>query len=127
VQQRQVHQVFQNLVGNSLKYSKPGRAPEINITCKKIRGKEAGIRLTSAEMQKEYHLIEVRDNGTGFEQEDAERVFNVFQRLHEHTEQQGTGLGLAIVKKIIENHDGHVAAEGKPGVGATFKLLFPVI
>jgi signal transduction histidine kinase len=72
-----------------------------------------------------YHLIEVKDNGIGFEQKDANRIFNLFTRLHGNSEYRGTGVGLSIVSKVAENHGGFVMAEGKPGEGATFKVLLP--
>jgi signal transduction histidine kinase len=72
-----------------------------------------------------YHLIEVRDNGIGFEQADAERIFNVFTRLHGNAEYRGTGVGLSIAQKIVENHGGYIWAQSKPGEGATFSVLLP--
>jgi PAS domain S-box-containing protein len=109
---RQLQQLFHNLVSNALKYSRPGVPPEIVITTRKISG--------SAQ-----HLIEVKDNGIGFPTEDAERIFNVFQRLHGNGEIKGTGIGLAIVRKVVENHKGHIVAESQPGKGATFRLMLP--
>lgn len=122
---RQVHQLFQNLIGNSIKYGKPTTPPHININSVLINGKDSGFRLNSEDGNKKYHLIQVKDNGVGFNQLDAERIFNVFTRLHGNTEYKGTGVGLSIVRKVMENHNGYVWAEGKEGVGATFKLLFP--
>lgn len=122
---RQVHQLFQNLIGNSIKYGKPTSPPHINIYSELISGKDSGFPLNSEDGNKKFHLIKVTDNGVGFNQIDAERIFNVFTRLHGNTEYKGTGVGLSIVKKVMENHKGYVWAEGKEGVGATFKLLFP--
>lgn len=125
-QKRQMQQLFQNLVANALKYSKPGIQPEISITAKVIRGKEAGVELPVAESGKEFHLIEVKDNGIGFEQSDAQRIFNVFTRLHGNSEFRGSGVGLSIVRKVVENHQGFIWAESSPGSGATFHILIPV-
>jgi light-regulated signal transduction histidine kinase (bacteriophytochrome) len=125
-QRRQMQQLFQNLIGNALKYSKPGQTPQIEIRAKTIYGREVPLPLTEEDAQKQYHLIEVKDNGIGFEQEDAERIFNVFTRLHGNAEYKGTGVGLSIVKKVVENHHGYCWAESKPGEGATFSILLPV-
>ncbi|MES1262586.1 MAG: PAS domain S-box protein [Acidobacteriota bacterium] len=102
--------VFQNLISNAIKYRKPEEAPRI------------GIR---AERDNESWIFSVRDNGIGFEQEYAERIFTPFTRLHGR-EFPGTGIGLAIVKRIIERHEGQVWAAGEPGVGATFSFRLPI-
>lgn len=123
---RQLQQLFQNLISNALKYNKPGVVPEINITAKQVKGSDARPDLPGETAQKRYHLIEVRDNGIGFEQKDADRIFNIFTRLHGNAEYRGTGVGLSIVRKVAENHNGYVWAESTPGEGATFKVLLPV-
>ena len=123
---RQMQQLFQNLIGNALKYSKPGIPPEIHIYATLVRGYETERSLNGDEAQKQYHLIVVEDNGIGFEQQDAERIFNVFTRLHGNSEYRGTGVGLSIARKVIENHQGYIWAESEPAKGATFKLLLPV-
>lgn len=123
---RQIQQVFQNLIGNALKYSKPDVPPVIDISSSTITGKEVAMHVSAEEINTAFYLVEVKDNGVGFKQEDADRIFNVFTRLHGNTEYRGTGVGLSIVKKVVENHKGHVWAESRLGEGATFKLLFPV-
>jgi signal transduction histidine kinase len=70
--------------------------------------------------------ITIADNGIGFDQEDAERIFNVFTRLHGNTDFRGTGIGLSIVRKVVENHHGFITAEGNPGKGAVFQVYLPL-
>jgi len=119
--------LFQNLVSNALKYSRHNVPPEISITSKLVPGHETGLPLNELELQQQYHIVEVKDNGQGFSSEDAVQIFKIFQRLPQHrNEQHGTGIGLAIVQRIVENHKGYITAEGKPGEGATFKVFLPV-
>jgi signal transduction histidine kinase len=120
-----MQQLFHNLIGNALKYSKPGVPPEIHIRSRLVNGSETPLRFSTDQANQKYHLIEVQDNGIGFAKDDAERIFHVFTRLHGNAEYLGTGVGLAIVQRIVENHHGHIWAEGEPGKGATFKVLLP--
>lgn len=122
---RQLQQLFTNLIGNALKYSKPGEPPRIDIRSQTLVGKDSGFPLSPEAATKTWHLIEVEDSGVGFEQRDAERIFNVFTRLHGNTEYRGTGVGLAIARKVVENHGGYIAAQGEPDKGATFRVLLP--
>lgn len=122
---RQMQQLFQNLISNALKYKKPGVPPEITIASVMIKGKEVKTNLPSGESDRMFHLIKIEDNGVGFQQKDAERIFNVFTRLHSGVEYRGTGVGLSIVQKVVENHRGYVWAESQPGEGATFNILLP--
>lgn len=75
--------------------------------------------------KKKYCHITVTDNGIGFDPQYNERIFEVFQRLHEREQYKGTGIGLAIVKKIVENHNGIITATGKPDKGAQFDIYIP--
>lgn len=122
---RQLQQLFQNLVGNALKYSKPGTPPVITITARLAVRNELPEALLHGEAETSFHLIEVSDNGIGFEPRYAERIFEMFQRLHGKAEYPGTGVGLSIARKVVENHGGCIWAEAQPGVGATFKVLLP--
>jgi len=122
---RQFQQLFQNLIGNALKYSKQNVVPEISIAATSIRGKDTGVNMTIEESNKLYHAITVKDNGVGFEQKDADRIFNVFTRLHGNAEYRGTGVGLSIARKVAENHQGFIKAESQPGQGATFSVYLP--
>jgi signal transduction histidine kinase len=99
--------------------------PEIDISCKRMTGQETDIHPLKEEPQKDYYMLLISDNGIGFDQQDADRIFTVFERLHSNQIYQGTGVGLAIVRRVIENHHGFIQAEGRPGSGSTFKIFFP--
>ena len=106
----QLRQLMQNLIGNALKYRRNEVAPEVVVSCTESA---AGWR------------IEVADNGIGFDQAHAERIFAPFQRLHGRTQYEGTGMGLAICWRIVERHGGTVTAYGQPGQGARFVVTLP--
>jgi PAS domain S-box-containing protein len=122
----QFRQLFQNLLSNSLKFASTDRIPQITITGKKVKGNESGFKLTRNEARKNYLLIEVRDNGIGFEQQYSERIFQIFQRLHGNATHPGSGIGLSIVKKVVDNHYGYIKATSEPGDGAVFYILLPL-
>lgn len=122
---RQLQQAFQNLLGNALKYRAKDLIPVIQISAKNVNGSELKGLQFKVDKEPVYHLIEVQDNGIGFEMENAERIFGMFQRLHGNAEYDGTGVGLAIVKKVMENHEGFIYAVSSPGKGARFYLGFP--
>jgi light-regulated signal transduction histidine kinase (bacteriophytochrome) len=107
----QIRQLFQNLVGNALRF-RGEEAPSI-----KIHGKLDGPGICE---------ICVKDNGIGFEQQYAELIFRPFKRLHSRSQYEGTGMGLAICRKIVERHGGAIRAESEPGKGATFVIRLPV-
>jgi PAS domain S-box-containing protein len=120
----QLRQLFTNLISNSLKFRKENYPLVITIQGDKVSGTDINLPRQNADL--DYYRIEVRDNGIGFENEYAERIFEVFQRLHTRNEYEGTGIGLAICKKIVENHQGFITAKGEPGKGATFIIYLPV-
>jgi signal transduction histidine kinase len=122
---RQLQQLFQNLISNALKYSKQNIRPHIVIKAKKLDKKDVPGKLPKNANADHYLLITVSDNGIGFEQEYAERIFQMFQRLHGKNEYGGTGVGLAIALKVAENHDGTIVAESTPGKGSDFKIFLP--
>jgi signal transduction histidine kinase len=119
----QMQQLFENLIGNAIKYCKPGVEPEVKITCEKVRQSHSANNLEEAQR---FHKITFADNGIGFEQEYASKIFDLFQRLHGKGEYEGTGIGLAICKKIVQGHGGSIEAFGIPGVGASFHVYLPV-
>lgn len=103
-------QLFQNLVGNALKFTAPGQPPQVHIGCQR-------------------HVAEwvfaVRDHGIGIEAKDFERIFALFQRLHSRAEYPGTGIGLAVCQKIVERHGGRIWPESAAGAGTTFYFTVP--
>lgn len=120
----QIQQLFINLIGNSIKYSKPTINPIINIECEIVDAKNHPF-LNKNDNQS-FYKITVSDNGLGFEEEYADVIFTLFYRLHNNSDYPGTGIGLAICKKIVENHQGIITAEGKIGEGSTFNIFFPI-
>jgi len=117
--------VFQNLISNALKFTKPGQNPRISITCRVAE--EALLREYQANRTEgmDYHHIEVRDNGIGFNNTYANKIFTIFQRLHGKDEYEGTGIGLAICKKIVERYGGVIFATSMIGEGSSFQILIP--
>lgn len=110
----QLRQVFQNLLANAMKFQGEGAVPHVAIRAEQAAcGASPGWRIT------------VRDNGIGFEQQHAERIFAPFQRLHGRSEFGGSGIGLAIVRRIVERHGGTIVAESSVGHGALFSILVP--
>jgi chemotaxis family two-component system sensor kinase Cph1 len=107
----QLMQLFQNLIGNAIKFQKPDQPPQIHI---------------GAERQEDAWLFSVQDNGIGLDQQFGDRIFVIFQRLHTRDEYPGTGMGLAICKKIVECHRGRIWVESELGQGATFYFTIPV-
>jgi signal transduction histidine kinase len=109
VDRTQITQVMQNLLGNAIKFRNE-KPPRIHV----------GVT-----RDKRWWEISVRDNGIGFEQKFADRIFGVFQRLHTRDQYPGTGIGLAVVKKIVERHGGRIRAESEPGKGSCFTFTLP--
>jgi PAS domain S-box-containing protein len=106
----QLEQLFQNFIGNGIKFRRPEIPPEVHVTA----------RRTGAGW-----CFAVRDNGIGIEPQYLERIFVLFQRLHSRAEYPGTGIGLAICKKIVERHGGTIAVRSEPGHGTTFEFTLP--
>ncbi len=120
----QFNQVLSNLITNAIKFRKPGINPIIKISARVIPATE--IKIQAVFIAAQYWKIQFSDNGIGFEQTYADRIFELFQRLHGRSEYDGTGIGLAICKKILQTHEGLIEAIGVPEVGATFSLYLPI-
>lgn len=119
----QFRQLFQNLLSNSLKFTKPDVQPLIQIEHSFVDPKDAiHYQLNNAS---QYLKIVFTDNGIGFENEFAGKIFTIFHRLHGRSEYEGSGIGLAICKKIVAHHGGIIYAEGQPDVGALFTIILP--
>ncbi|MFL9484076.1 ATP-binding protein [Chitinophagaceae bacterium LWZ2-11] len=119
----QVKQVFNNLIGNAIKFRRNNLTCYINITAEPLSpDKAVELHLDSS---KRYYDISVEDNGIGFEQEYAQIIFQLFQRLHGKSEYTGAGMGLSICKKIVDRHHGVIYAYGKEGEGSTFHVILP--
>jgi signal transduction histidine kinase len=119
----QIQQLFVNIISNSIKYSKLGIDPVINIQTKVVKGKE--IPGFTEDPDTRFYRISFSDNGIGFDQQYAEHIFTLFYRLHSNREYTGTGIGLAICKIIVENHKGFILAEGVPDEGSVFNVYLP--
>jgi PAS domain S-box-containing protein len=111
----QMRQILQNLIGNALKFLREGVTPVVQVRSR--------VYMENAQ---EWCEIRVIDNGIGFEQQYAERIFQIFQRLHGRKTFEGTGIGLAICRKIAERHNGTLTAQGEPDQGATFIFTLPI-
>ncbi|MDP1803229.1 MAG: ATP-binding protein, partial [Bacteroidota bacterium] len=122
----QIQQLFENIISNSIKYSKPEKKTEIEISSKIINGEKLAFIPTNDPNKKgDYINITFSDNGIGFDQKYSEKIFEIFQRLHGKNEYSGTGIGLSICKKIVENHHGFITANGKLNEGAKFDIYLP--
>lgn len=120
----QIRQLFQNLISNALKFQRPNVPPVVNISGKVLDAQERVVPGTDPGGK--VCQILIQDNGIGFDQKYAERIFVVFQRLHARSEFEGTGIGLAVVRKIIDRHGGDIVARSAEGEGATFIVTLPL-
>jgi PAS domain S-box-containing protein len=119
----QISQLFTNLIGNAIKYSRTGVLSTIHVIAEEVSGSE--LLFEGVDASRYYWKISVRDNGIGFDQLYENQIFELFQRLHSRQEYPGTGIGLAICKKIMRNHKGFISATGQVGSGAVFSMYFP--
>lgn len=119
----EMQQLFTNLISNAIKFRSSERDCHIEIISKKLSKDDKKKFNLKASLQ--YYSVEVNDNGIGFEEEYAEKIFQIFQRLHGKAEYPGSGIGLAICKRIVENHNGTIFANSSPGQGASFTVILP--
>lgn len=119
----QLRQVFQNLIGNALKFSKKDVAPIIEISCERISTKEFNSALSA---DGKFCKIVVKDNGIGFDVKYLDKIFVIFQSLNDRSAYEGTGIGLAIAKKIIEKHNGLITAKSELEIGSSFIIILPL-
>lgn len=120
---QQMRQVFQNLISNSLKFIADGQLPHIKISGERVSGLAFNA---PADPNGSCLKITLEDNGIGFDDQFAGKLFQLFSRLHSKRKYEGTGIGLAIVKKVLERHKGIVTARGKEGAGAEFVFIIPL-
>ncbi len=125
----QINQLFYNLVGNALKFSKIGIPASLTISSRILSAEETGNEFYlrfNLDKQLSYVEISFKDNGIGFEQQFAGQIFSIFERLHNQEQYSGTGIGLALCQKIVQHHHGGIRAEGKENDGAIFYVILPL-
>lgn len=121
----QIGQLLNNLIGNSLKFSKTDVVPEIRLSSLPLL-KDRISDFPSLQTDRSYIELTVSDNGIGFDQKYKEKIFTIFQRLHRSQVHKGSGIGLSLVKKIVENHNGTIYTFSEEDKGAAFHIILPV-
>ncbi|MEZ0607043.1 PAS domain-containing protein [Fibrella sp. WM1] len=123
--QGQLGQLFQNLLANAMKFHRSGTPPIVDVRSQLVAAEALPTGVRPARLVSTYYRLDVIDNGIGFDQKYADRIFQVFQRLHGKQQFAGTGIGLAICEKVVVNHGGAIMATSQPGQGATFSIYLP--
>lgn len=121
----QMNQLFYNLIGNALKFSKTDTPPVIEISCKEVPPLQLEAYIKNPIPDKIYYKISIRDNGIGFEMIYMEQIFEVFRRLHSKDVYPGSGIGLSLCRNIVINHNGHIYGESEVGKGSVFHIVLP--
>lgn len=121
----QMNQLFYNLIGNALKFSRKEAPPVIAINARQATDAEVKQYIEKPAPGMYYHFITVQDNGIGFEMTYLDRIFEVFKQLHGRNEYSGSGVGLSICRRVVQNHKGAIDAVAQPGEGACFYILLP--
>ena len=114
----QMRQLWQNLIGNALKFHQPDTPPTINVTSEIFNDEATG---------EAYGRFAIADNGIGFDDKYVNRIFAAFQRLHGQDEYEGSGVGLAICHRIVTRHNGQISVKSEPNVGSTFTITLPLL
>ncbi len=120
----QMRQLFGNLLSNGLKFTKENVSPVITISAHPVAETER-TKYKNLLSETDYYIITVADNGIGFSQKYADKIFDIFQRLHSKTEFAGTGIGLAMCKRIAQNHNGEIWATSVNEKGSAFHVILP--
>ena len=120
----QFYQLFMNLISNSIKYCKQDTVPQIVIKAAILTGEQ--IADMRSKIGQKFWQISFEDNGIGFEQDNENKVFELFQRLHGKSEYEGTGIGLTICRKVVQNHNGFITVKSEPNNGTIFKIYLPI-
>ena len=115
--------MLQNLIANALKFHRPEEPPVVKVDARYVTPRDQ--RQARKSLAEEKCRITVEDNGIGFDEQYAERIFGIFQRLHPRDVYEGTGIGLAICRRIVEFHGGEITVHSVPGKGSTFEVLLP--
>jgi signal transduction histidine kinase len=115
----QMRQLLQNLLGNALKFRKPGVLPVIRVSAQVVESSPDHVDIPHV-------VLTIADNGIGFDNQFKDQIFTIFQRLHSRNDYEGTGIGLATVRKIVERHGGTINADGQLNIGATFSVTLPL-
>jgi len=121
----QIRRLFQNLISNAIKFHKPAQQPLVQVSGRIMRAQEIFGEFDIVVGPREWVCIVVKDNGIGFDEKYAEKIFNIFQRLHGRNEYEGTGIGLSICRKIVSNHNGYIVARSMENVGSEFIIILP--
>jgi light-regulated signal transduction histidine kinase (bacteriophytochrome) len=112
IDDNEITRLFQNLIGNAIKYRAPGTTPEIRV---------------SVQREGDHWVFDVTDNGIGIDPKHFERIFGVFQRLHTQDQYEGTGIGLAVCRRVVERHGGRIWVDSAPARGSIFHVALPAI
>jgi len=126
----QMRQLFQNLIGNALKFHRTDEKPLVKVFAETVSSNGASFQLNGENIHvggnENFCRIVIEDNGIGFDEKYLDRIFTVFQRLHGRAEYEGSGIGLAVCRKIVERHGGQINATSKEGAGAIFFIDLPI-